>query len=241
MSVQHPVIVGAIGAPFGVHGWVRVKSFTAPATNLLDYRPWYIRPSSTTPHQADNALAWRASGAAQHAPGNRIAAAGGRNGVWLAVGAEAKPHQNGFVARIDGCTDRDEAAAWRGATIGVPRNALPEIDPDEYYWRDLVGCRVVGEDGDLGEVVRVMPTPAHDVLVVAKMRSGGESGSAPQHELSAGDGVELRLSTECASEPDPNRTTRTYLIPFVRQIVTTVAVDRRLVVASWQTAWIGTP
>ena len=45
-------------------------------------------------------------------------------------------------------------------------DVLPTTDADEYYWRDLVGCRVRGEDGDVGTVIRVFETPAHDVLVV---------------------------------------------------------------------------
>ncbi|MEZ5558331.1 MAG: ribosome maturation factor RimM [Pseudomonadales bacterium] len=34
------VVVGRIGGAYGVQGWVRVTSFTEPAGNLLDYRPW---------------------------------------------------------------------------------------------------------------------------------------------------------------------------------------------------------
>lgn len=36
------ILVGEITAPFGVRGWVKVRSFTDPPQNLLDYRPWYL-------------------------------------------------------------------------------------------------------------------------------------------------------------------------------------------------------
>ncbi len=37
------VVVGRLGAPFGVKGWVHVSSFTDPPQNLLAYRPWSVR------------------------------------------------------------------------------------------------------------------------------------------------------------------------------------------------------
>jgi 16S rRNA processing protein RimM len=35
------VVVGRIGPPFGVKGWLNVISYTDPLTNLADYRPWF--------------------------------------------------------------------------------------------------------------------------------------------------------------------------------------------------------
>ncbi len=135
-----PVVIGAIGGPFGVKGWVHVKSFTAPPDNLLAYRPWLLR-------QGEN---------------------------WVNADPEARAHGAAFVARFPGCADRDRAADLRGAEIGVEADALPPPEPDEYYWRDLVGCAVVadGADAPFGHVGRVFDTPAHDVLVI--QCTGGE-------------------------------------------------------------------
>ena len=131
-------MIGAVGGPFGVRGWVHVKSFTEPPANLLAYRPWQLRNGSD----------------------------------WREVDAEARSHRRSFVACIDGCADRDAAARLAGAEIAIPPERLPKTEDDEYYWRDLVGCRVVGIDGDLGSVARVLATPAHDVLVVRRGRDG---------------------------------------------------------------------
>ena len=38
-----PVVIGAVGGPFGVHGWAHVHSFTEPAENILVYEPWQLR------------------------------------------------------------------------------------------------------------------------------------------------------------------------------------------------------
>ena len=42
-SDNEVIVVGAIGAPFGVRGWVHVRSFTQPPSNLLDYAPWLLK------------------------------------------------------------------------------------------------------------------------------------------------------------------------------------------------------
>ncbi len=34
------VVVGSIGAPYGVRGWVRINSFTEPAENIFAYPLW---------------------------------------------------------------------------------------------------------------------------------------------------------------------------------------------------------
>ena len=36
------IIVGRLGAAFGIKGWQKCQSFTQPATNLFDYQPWQI-------------------------------------------------------------------------------------------------------------------------------------------------------------------------------------------------------
>lgn len=48
MSVEEKIsddllVVGNIGAPFGVRGWLKIYSFTEPATNILEYLPWQIK------------------------------------------------------------------------------------------------------------------------------------------------------------------------------------------------------
>jgi 16S rRNA processing protein RimM len=53
----------------------------------------------------------------------------------------------------------------RGATLAVPRDSLPQLDPDEYYAFQLVGLAVEEEGGRvLGRVADVLDYPANDVL-----------------------------------------------------------------------------
>ena len=77
----------------------------------------------------------------------------------------------GLVAQLADCGDRDQARRFVQADVAVPRDALPALGKDEYYWRDLEGLRVLAQRGDappalLGEVDHLLATGANDVLVV---------------------------------------------------------------------------
>lgn len=81
--------------------------------------------------------------------------------------AEVRPQGKSFVARIEGCDDRDEARRFTGRDLAVPKAVLPAADAEEYYWFDLEGLMVVTVAGvELGRVVRMMETGANDVMVV---------------------------------------------------------------------------
>lgn len=37
------VVVGKVGAPYGLKGWSKVFSYTNPIENLIDYQPWLLQ------------------------------------------------------------------------------------------------------------------------------------------------------------------------------------------------------
>ena len=134
-SAQDLAIVGQVGDAYGVHGWVRLASYTAPPSNLLGYRPWFLR----------------------------------RAGEWRPMDPlQAKPHGEGFIARFPGIGDREAALALKGCQLGVPAERFPPTEQDEYYWRDLIGLKVIDQNGNLlGTVERLIETGAKDLLEVA--------------------------------------------------------------------------
>jgi 16S rRNA processing protein RimM len=92
----------------------------------------------------------------------------GRTGDWTEVEvAETQVQGDRLTARMAGCSDREAAGRLRGREIAVPRDALPEAGPGEYYWADLIGLEVVNAQGaSLGRVTSVFSTGPHDVLRV---------------------------------------------------------------------------
>ncbi len=37
-----PLVIGKVGAPYGVKGWLKIHSFTDPKDNIVTYSPWQI-------------------------------------------------------------------------------------------------------------------------------------------------------------------------------------------------------
>jgi 16S rRNA processing protein RimM len=92
----------------------------------------------------------------------------GGDGAWQESRIEGGHVQGGsVVAKLAGCEDRDAAALYQGREVAVSRDAFPQPAANEFYWADLVGLKVVNEQGeDLGQVKEVVETGANDVLVV---------------------------------------------------------------------------
>ncbi|HTM64552.1 MAG TPA: ribosome maturation factor RimM [Gammaproteobacteria bacterium] len=36
------IIIGKIGAPFGIKGWLKIQTFTEYGADILEYSPWYL-------------------------------------------------------------------------------------------------------------------------------------------------------------------------------------------------------
>lgn len=36
------IVVGCLGAPYGLRGWIKVNSYTQPIENIVTYQPWLI-------------------------------------------------------------------------------------------------------------------------------------------------------------------------------------------------------
>ena len=76
--------------------------------------------------------------------------------------------RGGVLATIDGIGDRAAAEALRGTELFVPRDALPEPAPDEFYHSDLEGLSVERTDGTrLGTVHALENFGAGDLIEVA--------------------------------------------------------------------------
>ncbi len=89
-------------------------------------------------------------------------------GCWQPFGvSQGQVHGKGIIARLEKCTNRDEASPLLGADVAVDRDQLPELAKDEYYWADLIGLEVLNQNGEaLGKIDHLLETGANDVLVI---------------------------------------------------------------------------
>ena len=72
-----------------------------------------------------------------------------------------------ILAQVEGYHERDGVARLTNIDIAVNREQLPALQQGEYYWDQLIGMRVVNQQGILlGLVEEIIPTGSNDVLVV---------------------------------------------------------------------------
>ena len=71
-----------------------------------------------------------------------------------------------FILKLIGIEDRDAAAKLVRSSVWIPSEKMKKLPEGEYYWRELIGLRVVTEEGrSLGRIESVFPTGSNDVYV----------------------------------------------------------------------------
>lgn len=128
-------IIGKITTAFGVHGWVKIYSFTENPEDIFSYHPWYLK--TIRGWETCQVQDWRSQ-------------------------------SKGLVARLDNCKDRDKALELRQVEIAVKLEQFKELEVGDYYWKDLLGCRVSNlQQEDFGVLTKFMETGANDVMLVS--------------------------------------------------------------------------
>ncbi len=144
-NMSEKVILGRITGVYGVKGWVKVFSHTEPMEAIVDYSPWLIRAENKN------------------------------NADWSKVKLKAgKRHAKTVVVKLENCNDREAAMVYVGNEIAIELHQLEALkEANEYYWRDLIGLRVINQQQIvLGVVKSLLETGANDVLVVVSEVDG---------------------------------------------------------------------
>ena len=68
----------------------------------------------------------------------------------------------------------EQAKEINGFQIKIRRDLLPEKNENEFYIKDLLGVSVYENDEKIGEVLDVMETAAHEILIVKDIVSKEE-------------------------------------------------------------------
>jgi 16S rRNA processing protein RimM len=133
------IVLGRLVTPYGVRGWFNLHPFADDPAAWCGLPQWWLATDS------------------EQAPE-----------TWREYKLEAvREHGKGLIAKLVGVDDRTAAEALQGAYVGVPREAMPETDADEFYWDDLIGLEVLNDKGEsLGKVSSMISAAASDVLVV---------------------------------------------------------------------------
>jgi 16S rRNA processing protein RimM len=101
--------------------------------------------------------------------GTEVEVGGHRSRIVRRAGDDRRP-----IIRLEGYRDRAAVEPLNGQKLLVPRSAAPELDTDEWWAEDLVGCTVHDADREVGRVMRLIALPSCEVLEVAWQDGSGE-------------------------------------------------------------------
>ena len=80
---------------------------------------------------------------------------------------QVKFFKNMVILKVQDFDTINDVEKYKGKSLFVTREQAVECDKDEYFIADLIGLKVVAEDGRLlGELKDVLQTGANDVYVV---------------------------------------------------------------------------
>ena len=71
-----------------------------------------------------------------------------------------------IILDFEGIDNVDSAKELNGYKVKIRRDLLPEKSEDNFYIKDLFGLEVFSENKKIGEIVDVMETAAHNILII---------------------------------------------------------------------------
>ena len=87
--------------------------------------------------------------------------------------SNVKFFKNLVILKFDGVDNINDIEKYKGRELWIPREEGRELGEDEYYIADLLGMKVLLEDGtEFGTLKDVMETGANDVYVIDSREHG---------------------------------------------------------------------
>ncbi|MCM3337276.1 MULTISPECIES: ribosome maturation factor RimM [unclassified Paenibacillus] len=76
-------------------------------------------------------------------------------------------HKNMYIVKLKQFDDINDVEKYKGWMLKVSEAQLVELPEDEYYYHEIIGCRVVSDEGEeLGVIDEILAPGANDVWVV---------------------------------------------------------------------------
>jgi 16S rRNA processing protein RimM len=88
---------------------------------------------------------------------------------WITIETVSE-HKGHLILKLSGVTNRTAAEALQWNFLEGDITERPELEKDEYFTSDLIGLIAETTDGEiLGPVGSILPSPAHDTLVIGEI------------------------------------------------------------------------
>jgi 16S rRNA processing protein RimM len=113
------------------------------------------------------------------AEGSRLILVDPEKHVQVPVTVEsARLHKNMYIVKLKEYDNINDVEKYKGWMLKVSEEHLIDLDEDEYYYHEIIGCRVITDEGkELGTITEILTPGANDVWVVK--RPGGKQALLP--------------------------------------------------------------
>ncbi|QCI18558.1 ribosome maturation factor RimM [Buchnera aphidicola (Aphis nasturtii)] len=91
-----------------------------------------------------------------------------KNKTWETIQLKNwKQHNNHFIIQINNIVDRSLASKWTNTEIFIDKSQLPKLKKNEYYWNDIIKCKVFNiQNKYLGIVTDLISHEYNDTLLI---------------------------------------------------------------------------
>lgn len=138
MTPAARVVLGEVLGPHGIHGALRIRLQGEDERHLRGADRIFLGAGSDDSHAVEYTV----------------------RGVRAGRAGEA-------IVELAEITRREGAEALGGLIVAAAAELLEPLPEGEFYWYQLIGCRVFDETGEeLGRLRGLLETGAHDVFVV---------------------------------------------------------------------------
>ena len=85
------------------------------------------------------------------------------------VVATHRVHKGADLLKFKHLNSINDVERCKGCALLVSADELDELDENEFYYFEIIGCKVVTTDGEeIGEITEILETGANDVWVVKR-------------------------------------------------------------------------
>ncbi|NSL51206.1 ribosome maturation factor RimM [Calidifontibacillus erzurumensis] len=93
----------------------------------------------------------------------------GRNEFVEVKVASHRLHKNFHLLTFEGYDNINDVEKFKGKMLKIREDQLGELDENEFYYHEIIGCTVLTEEGvKLGEIKEILSPGANDVWVVKR-------------------------------------------------------------------------
>ena len=74
-----------------------------------------------------------------------------------------------MIVRLQDVKNVEQAVAFMGKAVFLPNEFMPELEDDDFYYKEIVGFKMVdAQKGEIGEISDVLEYPTQAVIQVMK-------------------------------------------------------------------------